>query len=182
VNKKCVQCGTLADCHAGYFACTNNNCVCRQQSANNLFQNAGFNTTVNGWTSSENMATWSGADADGCPASGSLTAPDGDTLRYCVQNVLPNTTYYFGFRYLQDQPGAINCVLTWTDDPTCQGLNGTRFFLQSADAPATAWASISGVGTSSASSGTVNSAQILCSVAGNVNVDQIYLSTVLSGF
>jgi hypothetical protein len=178
VNKSCVQCSSLTDCHTGYYACTNNSCVCHEKTANNLMQNAGFDTNVSGWTSQENQATWSGADADGCPASGSITAPEGDVLVYCAQNVLPNTTYYFGYKYLQDQGGAINCVVTWTTDTACQsGLS--RFFVQSGSAAATAWSPASNAATSDA--GAVG-AQILCAIGGNVNIDQVYLNTVISGF
>jgi hypothetical protein len=178
VSSKCVQCSALTDCKTGYVACTNNACVCRAKAAKNLMQNAGFDSNVSGWTSAENLATWSGSDADGCPASGSLTAPDGDTLSYCVQNVLPNTTYYFGYKYVQDQAGAINCVVTWTTDTACQsGLS--RFFVQSGTGTGTAWSSIASSATSSA--GTV-AAQILCGVGGNVKIDQVYLNTVISGF
>ena len=177
VSKKCVQCSTLTDCQAGYFACTNNACICRQKTAKNLIQNAGFDSNVSGWTSEENMATWSGRDADGCPASGSITAPDGDTLVSCVQNVLPNTTYDFGYRYLQDQSGAIDCIVTWATDTACQGTL-SRFFIQSGSGTGT-WASAAGAATSDP--GTM-SAQILCGVAGNVSIDQVYLNTVISGF
>ena len=112
-----------------------------------------------------------------CPASGSLTAPDGDVVIYCAQNVLPNTTYHFGYNYLQDQAGAVNCVVTWATDTACQsGLS--RFFVQSGSGTGT-WSSTSNAATSDA--GTV-SAQILCSVGGNVNIDQVYLNTVISGF
>jgi hypothetical protein len=140
-------------------------------------QNAGFDTTASGWTSQENMPMWSGTDAEGCPASGSITAPEGDVLLYCAQNVLPNTTYYFGYKYIQDLGGAVNCVVTWTTDTACQ--NGlSRFFVQSGAGTGT-WSSASNAATSD--TGTV-SAEIRCLVGGNVNIDQVYLNTVISGF
>jgi hypothetical protein len=173
-----VQCATLGDCPAGYQACTSNACVCRRKSANNLIPNSGFDTNVTGWSSQEAMATWNGSDADACPASGSITAPDGDVIVNCIQNVLPNTTYFFGYRYIQDQGGAINCVVTWATDTACQaGLS--RFFIQSGVNPTTSWASAAGTATSNP--GTV-SAQVLCGVSGNVKLDQFYLNTVISGF
>jgi hypothetical protein len=178
VNKNCVQCSAVSDCHTGYFACTNNSCVCRAKSSKNLIPNAGFDTNVSGWISQESMATWSGVDADGCPASGSITAPQGDVLEYCVQNVLPNTTYYLGYKYIQDQGNGVDCFVTWTSDTACQN-DISKFDTLSGANTGSAWSSASNLGTSGA--GTV-AAYIQCLLNANANIDQIYLSTVISGF
>ena len=113
------------------------------------------------------------------PAPGAITAPDGDVIQNCIQNVSPNTAYYFGYRYTQDRPAGINCVVTWTRDPACtDGLS--RFYVPSDSQSAkTSWASIADTATSDP--GTV-AAQVLCGITGNVNLDQFYLNTVLNGF
>lgn len=154
----------------GYFACTNNTCVCRAKSSKNLVPNARFDTNVSGWISQENMATWSSVDADGCPASGSITAPQGDVLEYCVQNLLPNTTYYLGYKYIQDQANGVDCFVTWTSDTACQN-DISKFDTLSSANTGSAWSSASNLGTSGA--GTV-AAYIQCLLNANANIDQIY--------
>ena len=179
VNSRCVQCTALANCPAGYVACVNSSCVCRQKDPNNLLANPGLETDLSGWSVNDGAAfkAWNSADADNCPASGSLKVSGGQgDVSQCLP-IQQNTPYIAGLKFKQDTGGAFTCSVSFWGDSNC---NTDSIFDPNnpgqlrVDTPATNWTGVSlryfpPVGATFA--------QFLCGSGGTAFLDQFFFST-----
>lgn len=183
----CVQCLTGADCAAYADRATcgpNYSCQCAVPTAGNLIQNGGFDTALGltGWNASGNLTTFTSNDSDGCPTSGSVEFtvqdPNVGGLDQCVP-VAANTTYNFGYSYVQQVANAIDCNLFfYVGTTTCSGQWSSVVFLTSDSSTGTGWYSASTSTTSPAGTGSVG---VSCHLVGaNYGpagwLDQVYLS------
>jgi hypothetical protein len=94
-------------------------CLCTQQSATNVFANAGFDKDLSGWEVFE--ASWANLDVEKCPFSGSLysTAATGYP-RQCAR-ISPGTKYYAGLSVYVVSDAGSTCEMTFYDDTNCMG-------------------------------------------------------------
>jgi hypothetical protein len=182
VSGGCVQCTTFSDCPGGYWNCTSNTCVCRQQSPTNSVPDAGFDTAANFsaiWHPANPNITWSNVDADNCPGSGSLLIPLSDntigTAFSLSCMVVGAGSQLFGFKYKQDTPAAANCTVGTYSDGSCSTPNfsGFPYGMYTADAT-NSWQDL----YMSLPSGT-NSILVSCSHTAQATLyfDQFYLSS-----
>jgi hypothetical protein len=184
----CVQCLAGGDCTISGQACTTNHtCVCRPPSAGNLLQNPGFEQSpgVANWSPTTG-ATWSSADADGCPGSGSVkvayTGGFFGMVSQCVA-ATAGTRYFFGYDYNQDSALGVVCHLYFYAGPTCSGsglVNGA-LTLAGAESVITTWVRNSGSITAPTGTG---SAGVYCQEqgAGSGNIDQVYLNATSNSY
>jgi hypothetical protein len=113
-------------------------CKCTQPNPNNLFANAGFDTNIDGWTfgSDSEIVSWTSADAENCPFSGSILSRgnSGSPGRFVTLTV--GTQYHFGAKFSPTVAGAaylcyfiatggdasisgnLNIIGQWTSDET----------------------------------------------------------------
>jgi hypothetical protein len=125
-------------------------------------------------------------DADSCPTSGSVefTAQTSGVggLNQCV-SVAANTTYNFGYSYVQQAAGAIECDLFFYAGTMCPGTWSTVASLVSGDTSGTGWLSTSTSITSPAGAGSVG---ISCHLSGtNVGagwLDKLYINTTANQY
>jgi hypothetical protein len=142
-----------------------------------MLVNPGFESDLSGWFVNDNPAVkaWNSADADGCPASGSLKVSGGEgDIEQCVA-AKPNAVYAVGLRYIQSVGGSFTCFVTFFGDSACTNPiddpNGPTTLR--ADTGASSWTNY---GTTVISpTGTV-SVQILCGSGGTANLDQFYIN------
>ena len=181
----CVQCLTGADCvgYADGATCgLNHSCQCRVPNAGNLLVNPGFTSDLAGWVfgGEDGKTIHSSSDAEYCPTSGSVqlsTAEDrGGGLYQCVQ-VAANTTYNFGYRYLQQEAESLDCVLLYYEGPTCSGDWFAPYtFLKSSEG-SSAWQYADVSSTSPENAG---SASVSCTTFGSGEktgwIDNVYLN------
>lgn len=108
LNSSCAQCTQLSHCPSGYQACnsTTHTCVCRQKDTSNLLANPGFDGSATGWTMRWGASYQASADADACPASGSILLSDATHEVEQCRPASPNTFYAFGFKFKASGPGS----------------------------------------------------------------------------
>ncbi len=192
-SSSCVQCLTGADCGgyaAGATCGPNYSCQCRALTAGNLIQNGGFDTSLGltGWTyGSDGLTTLSSDDADGCPTSGSVELtvqyPNVGGLSQCI-TVTANTTYNFGYSYVQQVAGALGCNLFWYAGTNCPDYWFSLDSLSSGVNTGTGWYSASTSVTSPAGAASMS---VSCSPSSPNNagpgwLDQIYLNATANQY
>ncbi len=123
--------------------------------------NAGFDKDLSSWDTGSSD-TWTSADAEGCPFSGSMACSLNDGEPNKIVSVRPNTTYNFGAVFSSDTAGT---------SYLCE-VYGTSASISGTIAVAGSWVSDSGSFTTSADTVTV---QLDCELMG-AKVDQIYLT------
>jgi hypothetical protein len=180
---RCGECATDTECRVrGYFACSQSStCVCQPQDSNNRLQNAGFDSSLNGWIASG--ASWVTDDGAGCQRSGSVSIPAFATISQCVPNDPPAAAYRLGYRHKQIEASGAQCFATFYPRADCQGgVLGPDFIGVPGDGTIVdAWIFASSLpvppppGTASIS--------VEChQTSGTVNFDQIYLNSVSDSF
>jgi hypothetical protein len=180
VSNMCKQCGVVGDCPAGTLACSSSGtCICRTPHTNNVIKDGGFDTasSINTWT--RNSTSWSSADADGCPQSGSLVTSG--TITRCFQVPKVTTT---GVQYtlgVKAKGGTSNggCLGTFHTDTNCQDGVGPDFLNLGAGHGALDWESATA--TSATPVGT-NSIKLQCDNGDSFAIDQMWLRATGSGF
>ncbi|MFL5305165.1 MAG: hypothetical protein ACJ8F1_08125 [Polyangia bacterium] len=170
---QCMACGGSTP------SCLNGACTCHQGGKGNLLQNPGFDTgaQLGGWE--PNGATWSSQDADGCTGSGSAVSSDGILTQCVTKGIAAGNRYWFGMRFLQDQPNGAYCIITFESDTTCTS-DISRYGGAIASASTAGWQS--GVDSDVAPAGTV-AIHVQCSSGiGTVRVDQLFLSSTSNSY
>lgn len=197
LSGSCVQCVTGNDCSTGQVCTINHACQCRPPSPTNAILNPGFDPSLGGgfgnWTPSTTYATtFSTDDADGCSGSGSAHVAfaamgmnkDFGKFSQCVP-LSSGTTYYFGYKFKQDDGDTNVCELWFYTDLLCAGspINTDAVQLPSGLSGAvTAWTATSTQISTPAGTGR---AQITCRMlfgAGSGAFDQIYLNSAANSY
>ena len=123
VNSACGQCRNIADC-AGWSNCdsTTHSCVCKQKTSGNKLLNPGLDVSsgLASWQSSSTMAdaSYSTADAEGCPGSGSIYLPAMAGFTQCVNNIGPSVSYEAGYKF----NGTAYCGVDFYSAMNCSGF------------------------------------------------------------
>jgi hypothetical protein len=168
VSNNCKQCSTVTDCPSGTFNCTNNTCTCRVANSANVIKDGGFDSAsvLSKWTS--DTAVWTSGDADGCPASGSVSVSG--SISRCIQVPFtgPGTTYSLGLRYKTAANDGGCLGLFYADSNCMQGLGPD--FINLGISESSIWSS--DVATASVPEGT-SSIFVQCQTS--LTIDQIYL-------
>lgn len=102
-------------------------------------------------------------------------------LNQCIQ-VAANTTYYFGYSYMQQIPNALICNLFFYAGTNCSGDWSSVTSLASTATTGTAWQSTSTSTTSPAGAGY---AAVSCDVSTGTQAgwfDQIYLNATANQY
>lgn len=178
----CVQCLTGTDCPsygAGAACSVNHVCQCRPPRSTNVVKNPGLDSGFDHWTASAGALLISNDDADGCPQSASMktkaiSVSDWGSISQCVV-VSASTSYYFGYKYKQEQASSIYGRVDFYAGTTCSGSALSFSTLHPGiSAGTTTWLSASGTVSSPAGAG---SALVRCSALGSAwgAVDQVML-------
>jgi hypothetical protein len=153
-------------------------CSCPQPSADNVFDNAGFDVDTSGWETGQE--TWSVKDADDCPFSGSLRSPAASGYpRRCVR-VLGGSKYNFGMSVFINQPIVYVCQLSFNSGFNCDGTGagGMVSLYVGPAAHVGQWNKLSVEVTADANA---SSAYLDCD-AFDTYLDQIFLTPAPGGF
>jgi hypothetical protein len=117
-NGACLNsCNGNADCLSNRF-CDAGTCkdACSPLNSSNVVPNAGFDSDIGHWFTSDPMVQWSADDAEGCTTSGSLQFTSAVvSLTDCLQ-VSAGSHVSWGM----DTKGPVHCYINYYSDAACQ--------------------------------------------------------------